>query len=206
MRLALQRIRQSQLRGLKRVIVNYWWLHSLWKSGGRWHQMCRRGRVAKGLSLPSQKQCSNLAVMHFCVIDCLDAAPPILFLRGHWCPPLSSLDEENLVGFQLRPARTFRRFFWWQEKPLETSGASFASIYVSASLHFISDSWREMRKQEKQRMKGIQCVEVNVCVLQGVYVWRVELYSLSWTSMDGGSQWPTNHMRGLLIYIINCWQ
>lgn len=112
LRLALQRISQSQLRGPKRVIINYWWLPSLWKSGGRRHQMCGRGRGAKGLSLPSQKQCSNLAVMHFCLIDCFDAVFfPILFLRGHWCPLLSSLDEENLVGFQLHPARTFRRFF-----------------------------------------------------------------------------------------------
>lgn len=113
MRLALQRIRQSQLRGPKRVIINYRWLPSLWKSGGRRHQMCGRGRGAKGLSLPSQKQCSNLAVMHFCLIDCFDAGFffSILFLRGHRCPPLPGLDEENLVGFQLHPARTFRRFF-----------------------------------------------------------------------------------------------
>lgn len=115
--LALQRIRQSQLRGPKGVIINYWWLPSLTKPGARRHQMCGRGRGAKGLSLPWQKQCSNLAVMHFCLIDCFDAGfLSILFLRGHRCLPLPSLDEENSVGFQLHPARTFRRFFWWQKK------------------------------------------------------------------------------------------
>lgn len=115
--LTLQRIRQSQLRGPKGVIINYWWLPSLTKPGARRHQMCGRGRGAKGLSLPWHKQCSNLAVMHFCLIDCFDAGfLSILFLRGHWCLPLPSLDEENSVGFQLHPARTFRRFFWWQKK------------------------------------------------------------------------------------------
>lgn len=96
------------------LLITDYWLPTLWKSGGRRHQMCGRSRGAKGLSLPSQKQCLNLAVMHFCLIDCFDA----VFFPSSFCfegalmsPSLPSVDEENLVGFQLHSARTFRRFF-----------------------------------------------------------------------------------------------
>lgn len=82
------RIHQSLLRGPWHRIINYWWLPSLWKSGGHRHQMGGRRRRAKGLSLPSQKQCSNLAVMHFCLIDCFDAVffPPFCFWGGTNAP------------------------------------------------------------------------------------------------------------------------
>lgn len=134
LRLALQRIRQSQLRGPKRVIINYWWLPSLWKSGGRRHQMCGRGRGAKGLSLPSPKQCSNLAVMHICLIDCFDAA--FFFLHfvfeGALMPPTPQSWWGELGGLSASPSKNLPEVLWWQEKPLETSGASLASIYVSA--------------------------------------------------------------------------
>lgn len=95
--------------------------------------------------------------MHFCLIDCFDAG--FFFLlhfvfdgapipaRPNQHPP--TLDEENLVGFQLHPARTFRKFFDGKKKPLETSGASVASIYVSAPERhfFIPDKQRAARRR-----------------------------------------------------------
>lgn len=199
----LQRIRQSQLRGPKRVTINYWWLPTIWKSGGRRHQMCGRG-----LSLPSQKQCSNLAVMHFCLIDCFDAVfffSPILFLREHGChPPLTSLDEENLVGFQLHPARTFRRSFDGKKSHWRPQGPHWPPfIYQHITLHFwflARNEWGGKVTCEWHTVCTWTYVLYEVCVSAG---WC--FYFVCEAAMKGGAQGPTNHMRGPLICIINCW-
>lgn len=63
---------------------------------------------------------------------------PILFLREHGChPPLTSLDEENLVGFQLHPARTFRRSFDGKKSHWRPQGPHWPPfIYQHITLHF----------------------------------------------------------------------
>lgn len=157
-RLALQGIHQSKLRGPRRVIINYWWLHSLWKSGGRRHQMCGRGKGAKGLSLPSQKQCSNLAVMHFCLIDCFDAVffSPFCFWGGTDAP-----------HSQVLMRRTWWAFSFTQQEP---SGGSLMARKAtgdlrgliglhlcigSTTLHF----WFLKRVRRKSNVwKAVQCV------------------------------------------------
>lgn len=168
----LQRIRQSQLRGPKRVTINYWWLPTIWKSGGRRHQMCGRG-----LSLPSQKQCSNLAVMHFCLIDCFDAVffPPHFVSEGAWMPPPTHYPWwGELGGLSASPSKNLPEVLWWQEKPLETSGASLASIYISAhNTAFLIPHKKWVRRKSNVWMA--YCVYVNVCAIWSMCVCRVVL-------------------------------
>lgn len=86
----------------------------------------------------------------------------ILFLRQHGCPPLSSLDEENLVGFQLHPARTFRIFFDGKKSHWRPQGPHRPPFMYRKHNTCIFDSWHEMTEEKKLCVNGIQCVWVNV--------------------------------------------
>lgn len=178
LRLALQRIRQSQLRGPKRVIINYWWLPSLWKSGGRRHQMCGRGRGAKGLSLPSQKQCSNLAVMHFCLIDCFDAGFFLHFVfEGALMPP---------------PSPVLMRRTWWafsftQQEP---SGGSLMARKATGDLRgliglhlcintIVLHFWFLTRNEWEGKIiyeRHTVCISECMCYMECVCVCRVVVF------------------------------
>lgn len=48
------------------------------------------------------------------------------------------------------------------------------------------------------------CVSECMCYMECVCVCRVVLFCVCEAAMKGGGQGPTNHMRGLLICIINC--
>ena len=170
LRLALQRVRQPQRRGPKRVIINYRWLPSLWKSGGRRHQMCGRGRGAKGLSLSSQKQCSNLAVMHFCLIDCFDAGFFLLHFvfEGALMPPHSPvLLRRTWWAFSVTQQEPSGGSLMARKAPGDLRGLHLCIGTVTLHFWFLTrNEWGEkvMYGRHTVRVCECMCYMVYVCV------------------------------------------
>ena len=120
----------------------------------------------------------------------------ILFLRGHWCPLLPSLDEENLVGFQLHPARTFRRFFDGKKSHWRPQGPHWPPfMYQHHNTPFLIPDKKWVRRKSNV-WKGYSvykwmyvlygvCVFVCVCLQGGMFLCVCEAV------MKGGGQGPT---------------
>ena len=199
LRLALQRIRQSQLRGPKRVIINYWWLPSLWKSGGRRHQMCRRGRGAKGLSFPSPKQCSKCAGMHSCLIYCFDAGffSPFCFWAGTDAPYSPVLMRRTWWAFSFTQQEPSGGSLMARKATGDLRGLIGLHLCISTiTLHFwflTRNEWGGKVMYERDTvcisecMCYMECVCLCVCVcLQGgMFLCVCEAV------MKGGGQGPT---------------
>lgn len=167
--------------------------------------MCGRGREAKCPPSPSQKPRLRLAVMHFCLIDCLDARycilPPFCFGEAP-LPPSPRLCQPGLSWLSASPSKNLPEVLLMARIATGDLGgphrSSFMYWHHNASFQIADEEGVRGKARARRAHSESQCAACTLCcVYASVSAWWYFIVC----SVKGEA---TDHMTGLLICIISC--